>query len=197
MNRVKGRLESSHGILLCFSFFLFCLFILYLSINKDFDLLPSNTHGCILFDQYRTFSRNTFIIKNQNPIWPQYLSLWCHMIKHLWPNQFFEQYLFFSFVIFCIINYFLVFFSDWCWVFFKFALIYWTMICESILVDIMGLSKSVKRENQFSDACLQQILGFADFFFDFLFHCFIYCWLPTIPWLMLPGIRQSHDTATK
>lgn len=77
----------------------------------------------------------------------------------------FEQYLFFSFVIFCIINYFLVFFSDWCWVFFKFALIYWTMICESILVDIMGLSKSVKRENQFSDACFQQILGFADFFF--------------------------------
>lgn len=85
----------------------------------------------------------------------------------------FEQYLFFSFVIFCIINYFLVFFSDWCWVFFKFALIYWTMICESILVDIMGLSKSVKRENKFSDACLQQIFGFADFFFWFfisLFH---------------------------
>lgn len=50
---MKGRLESSHGILLCFSFFLFCLFILYLSINKDFDLLPSNTHGCILFDQYQ------------------------------------------------------------------------------------------------------------------------------------------------
>lgn len=47
------------------------------------------------------------------------------------------------------------------------------MICESILVDIMGLSKSVKRENQFSDACFQQILGFADFFFLFfisLFH---------------------------
>lgn len=41
-----------------------------------------------------------------------------------------------------------------------------------IKVDIMGLSKSVKRENQFSDACFQQIfLGFADFFSSFsLFH---------------------------
>lgn len=35
----------------------------------------------------------------------------------------------------------------------------------------MGLSKSVKRENQFSDACFQQILGFADIFLFFsLFH---------------------------
>lgn len=51
--------------------------------------------------------------------------------KAFLAKSIFQQYLFFSFVIFCIINYFLVFFSDWCWVFFKFALIYWTMICES------------------------------------------------------------------
>lgn len=145
----------------------------------------------------RTFSRNTFIIKKSKPHLATVPIFVMPHDKTSLAKSIFEQYLFFSFVIFCIINYFLVFFSDWCWVFFKFALIYWTMICESILVDIMGLSKSVKRENQFSDACFQQILGFADFFFDFLFHCFIYCWLPTIPWLMLPGIRQSHDTATK